>query len=176
MARSTGPSKETREQVMDRDGKRCLRCGQSSDPWQGWQIHHRRPRGAGSGSGDANSPSNLVLLDAQCHQWVETNRAQARADGYLVPQGTEPQTVPIRRHEGVWMYLWRDGTATEQPSVTDAFWAGWEASFQYHRKGGVGTAAGFAQRELAQLTPQPVEESLAEFVAARQSKTKGAAS
>lgn len=48
----------------------------------------------------ANSPANLIALCGSgttgCHGWVESHREQARADGYLVPRGSDPQKVPVR--------------------------------------------------------------------------------
>ena len=79
---------KVREAVITRDGNRCLRCRQSilNVPAS---VHHRKPRGMG-GTSDlrCNDIRNLVLLcgtgTTGCHGWVESNRASAREDGWLI--------------------------------------------------------------------------------------------
>lgn len=108
MTASTGPDVATRERVRWRDRDRCRRCGV-----QTWQLHHRKPRGMG-GTRDPliNSPANLVLLCGSgttgCHGWVESNRREARALGWLVSQWADPADVPIV-HNGRTTYLTEDG-------------------------------------------------------------------
>ena len=89
--RKTGPDLATVELVRWRDRDTCRRC-----PRAGEQIHHRKPRGMG-GTRDPriNCPSNLVLLCSADHLWVETHRAQARDEGWLVSQWQDPARVPI---------------------------------------------------------------------------------
>ena len=111
MTRSTGPDVATRELVRWRDRDQCRRCGATT-----WQIHHRRPRGMG-GTRDplTNGPANLVLLCGSgvtgCHGWVESHRAEARADGWLVSKWADPAAIPIV-HNGRTIYLDDRGTAT----------------------------------------------------------------
>jgi hypothetical protein len=169
MARNTGPDKATRELVSERDGWRCLRCGESYDPWPGFQLHHRRPRGSGgSTADDVNSPANIVTLHSQCHDWAESRRAHARADGFLVPQGMDPATVPLRRFDGVWVYLGHDGLTYEQPSLLDAFWAGWSAHDEYKRVG-AGTGVNFGRQAFERLIPAPADmKTFLDEVEARQ--------
>lgn len=108
--RTTGPSTATRELVRWRDRDRCRRCGAPT-----WQIHHRQPRGMG-GTRDprVNSPANLVLLCGTgvtgCHGWVESHRALAREQGWLVSQWADPVDVPIV-HMGHVTYLTEQGQA-----------------------------------------------------------------
>lgn len=100
--RNTGPTAETRQLVLERDGYSCVRCGIpiSGEPGIGWSIQHRIPRGMG-GSKDPrlNLPSNLILLDGSgttgCHGDVESNRTAARAFGYLVSRPLDPAEVPV---------------------------------------------------------------------------------
>lgn len=113
MTRSTGPDTDTREKVRWRDRDRCRRCGAST-----WQIHHRKPRGmGGTRDPEANSPESLVLLCGSgttgCHGWVESHRAEARAEGWLVNRhGVQRcEDVPILTQDG-WMQFHPDGTAT----------------------------------------------------------------
>jgi 5-methylcytosine-specific restriction protein A len=100
--RNTGPSPETRQAVMERDGFQCVRCGNvvSGEPGRDFSLQHRIPRGMG-GSRDPrlNLPSNLILLDGSgttgCHGEVESHRADAETDGYLVPRTLHPTEVPV---------------------------------------------------------------------------------
>lgn len=102
--RSTGPDLATRQLVVDRDHRRCLRC---SAP--GEQVHHRKPRGMGGSSlPGINSPENLILLCQRCHAFIESSRAEAYRDGWLVHRGDDPAEVPIRRHGGL-VLLFPDG-------------------------------------------------------------------
>ena len=53
-----------------------------------------------------NLPSNLVLVCADCHEWIETNRAEATRDGWLVSRHSSlsPRQVPlIIRGRPVWL-------------------------------------------------------------------------
>jgi len=87
----TGPDLATRQLVADRDMRRCVRCG-----GPGQQIHHRKPRGMGGTSDPAiNSPANLVLLCLDCHAYIESHRAEACADGWLVGREADPEMVPV---------------------------------------------------------------------------------
>lgn len=99
----TGPSPTVRRLVVERDGG-CLRCGGEAT-----NIHHRRPRGMGGTRDPAvNAPSNLVALCGSgttgCHGWIESHRAQALADGWLVSRWGDPAKVPIFvRGERIWL-------------------------------------------------------------------------
>ncbi len=57
-----------------------------------------------SSRGSTNLPSNLVFLCGACHREVESDRAQAMIEGYIVTQSTEPATVPILSR-GQWFML-----------------------------------------------------------------------
>lgn len=74
-----------------------------------YSHHHRIPRGMG-GSRDVllSHPSNIVLLCGSgttgCHGWIERNRADAYALGWLVDrytagEPTDPRLVPIYRDD-----------------------------------------------------------------------------
>lgn len=81
------------EKVITRDLGSCARCGRHVvhlERGRAWSIHHRRPRGSGGTSlAWVNEAANLVILCGSgttgCHGWVEKNRRQARALGFLVP-------------------------------------------------------------------------------------------
>lgn len=102
MRRRTGFEPLVRSLIYDRSGGRCERCNLwTSDT----QIHHRRPRGMGGTlRADTNSASAGVLLCGQCHWMVESYRAQAFDDGWLVRQSHSPITVPVLRR-GFWVLL-----------------------------------------------------------------------
>lgn len=137
MAKSTGPDKATRELVAARDGWSCVRCGNSEDPWPGWNIHHRLPRGMGGTSNpDINLPSNLLLLCHACHRYIELYRNEADANGWLVerhmpPAAMRPTAVAVRHAKHGWVYLddeggWAstgggivDPPADSRPSLSD---------------------------------------------------------
>lgn len=97
--RSSGPDTATRQVVIDRADFRCERCGKRLLN-KGASIHHRIPRGAG-GTKDPliNHPVNLALLcgtgTTGCHGWVESNRSEAYATGWLVHRWEDPSTVLI---------------------------------------------------------------------------------
>lgn len=105
----TGFSKQVREIITERAGGCCERCGRRT--WD-MQIHHRRPRGAGgTRRPETNEAANGVLLDADCHRWIEANRASALSDGWLVRQSDTPASVPVFRR-GVYVWLGDDGSIT----------------------------------------------------------------
>lgn len=99
----TGPSIATRNVVWDRCAGCCELCGRWA---KGPQVHHRRPRGMGGTSDPGtNRPSNLVLLCADCHGFLERgDRAAAREHGWLVDQGQDPSAVPYLLW-GRWVFL-----------------------------------------------------------------------
>jgi 5-methylcytosine-specific restriction protein A len=105
--RATGPNAATRQLVYERDGFSCCHCGDADGPFQ---VHHRRPRGlGGSRREDTNSPSNLLLVCERSHREIESKRDVSRAFGFLVRQGDDPATVPVRTVNG-WVLLNADGS------------------------------------------------------------------
>lgn len=95
MSRPTGFPPIVRSLVLDRSGGRCEKCGEfQSDA----AMHHRRPRGAGSTRRpETNMASNALLLCGACHRHVESYRAQAFDNGWLVRQSHLPAEVPVLR-------------------------------------------------------------------------------
>lgn len=85
--------------VVLRDRNRCRRCGRTVDILN-YSIHHRQPRGMG-GRKNADHKSNLVLLCGSgvdgCHGWVEQNRTEAVALGWLVLRNSQddPEQIPM---------------------------------------------------------------------------------
>ena len=100
--RNTGPTKDVVELVLERDGYTCVRCGHpiTGERGVGWSLQHRIPRGMGGSKDERlNLPANLIVLDGSgttgCHGDVESNRAAARAFGYLVWRSLDPAEVPV---------------------------------------------------------------------------------
>ncbi|MGX9346613.1 HNH endonuclease [Microbacterium sp. KNMS] len=92
--------------VIARDQGCCARCGRHVAGMQRgrfWSIHHRRPRGSGGSSLTwVNGAANLLILCGSgvtgCHGEVESRRASARMDGFLIPlNGVQvAEDVPVR--------------------------------------------------------------------------------
>lgn len=93
---ATGPQPHIRLLVAARSGGCCERCA-CALPIGGGDCHHRKPRRMG-GTRDRqiNAPSNLVVLCRPCHDWIESHRTRALADGWLIPSNGNPAVVPVR--------------------------------------------------------------------------------
>lgn len=99
---------DVRAVIVARDNARCRRCGEP-----GGSVHHRRPRGMG-GTRTTPDPSWGVVLcgtgTTGCHGWVESHRELARAEGYLLPAGMDPDDQPVwDTTTGQWVTLRADG-------------------------------------------------------------------
>lgn len=102
--------RETRRDVIARDGGRCQRCGHPAN-----DAHHRKPRGSG-GSADVLTSfgmANIICLCRGCHEYVESNRAEAESLGYLIRRGQhdDPSRIPVHTVDGLRLYAY-DGTTT----------------------------------------------------------------
>lgn len=94
-----------RRQVLARDGKACARCGVSiiGIPYS---LHHRKPRSQGG----EHTTVNLVTLcgmggdTRRCHGHVESQREQAREDGWLVPRAVDPAARMVRTWQHGWAW------------------------------------------------------------------------
>lgn len=96
--RSTGPDKLTVEALYERAQGCCELCGIPVRGERGREhhVHHRRPRRmGGSQLPDTNTIVNLLLLDADCHQIIESERTAGYEGGWLVRQGDDPAAVPV---------------------------------------------------------------------------------
>ena len=90
----SGVPYKTLRLVLDRAADQCERCW-SLNPAD---VHHRRARGmGGTRDPEIHSPANLAVLCRDCHTWVEHNRAEATAQGWLVPRRDprDPADVPV---------------------------------------------------------------------------------
>ena len=99
--RSTGPTKDVREIVLDRARHSCERCGNLLGMNMFYSIHHRIPRGmGGSDRAELNLPSNLMALCGSgttgCHGWIESNRSSSYEDGWLCYRNDDPATVVVK--------------------------------------------------------------------------------
>jgi 5-methylcytosine-specific restriction protein A len=100
--RTTGFPPEVKATIRSRAQNLCERCGQHTSDCV---AHHRRPRGlGGSRREDTNQPANAGWLCGACHNIVESHRAQAYEEGWLVRQSQSPVDVPVLRR-GVFVWL-----------------------------------------------------------------------
>lgn len=102
--KETGPTPAQRALVAERAAWCCEVCGHRLHDGTGWtaahSFHHRQARGAGGSSRpETNSPTNILLLCGTgvtgCHGFIESHRALAEADGWLVRHGIDPATVHV---------------------------------------------------------------------------------
>lgn len=122
-----GPSMLERAIVLLRAAGRCEVCGVTlavlDDDKPRWiaerSFHHRQPRGSGgTRDPEANTPPRLLLLCGSatspdgCHGMVESQRAMAYSNGWLVKHPTDPATVPVESYVGR-VFLTLDGTYQE---------------------------------------------------------------
>lgn len=127
----SGPTPSVRKTVYRRDEGCCVRCGKYVYDVHGehgvtvFSIQHRKARGMG-GSKDPliNSPENLILLcgsgTTECHGWVESNREEARAQGYAISQYEDPALVPVSHPFYGRAHLTRFGYAVIAPAAVVA--------------------------------------------------------
>lgn len=107
--RYTGPDFWTRLAVQQRFWNRCCRCGRD-----GATIQHRKPRRAGGTRRESiNAPSNLLWVCGNgttgCHGHMESYRAEALANGWLLHDGDDATAVPVLRWDGERVLLDDDG-------------------------------------------------------------------
>lgn len=112
--RYTGPRPKTLDALRERCGLRCERCATPFTHSNGGDPHHRRPRGmGGSSETGTNRLGNLVGICRPCHDHIESHRARSLAEGWLVPQGRDPRSVPVLSQlHGGWVLLSDDGSVT----------------------------------------------------------------
>lgn len=98
--------------IYERDQWACIACGKALGLGDR-QLQHRVP-GKMGGRFDKHRFSAMILLCGfsatdpdGCHTYVERYRVRAQAAGYLVPEGTDPTTWPVRYSDlhggGMWL-------------------------------------------------------------------------
>jgi len=102
---STVIPKAVKDAIAKRDQHegqpQCQRCGRLIRGER--SRHHRDPRGMGGSKADPHALANVVLLCGSatsrggCHHEVESNRDNAKRDGWLVPMNIRPDEWPARR-------------------------------------------------------------------------------
>jgi 5-methylcytosine-specific restriction protein A len=98
----TGFPKKVRDLVIARANGTCERCGFAAPAYQ---IHHRRPRGAGGSKAvDTNCASNALCVCISCHSAIEANRVESSQFGWLVRQGQSPGAARVFCR-GAWVLL-----------------------------------------------------------------------
>lgn len=117
-----GPSPETVELVVYRDGSRCVCCGVqvTGERGFGWSLHHRRGR---DGKPDSHQPQNLITVCGGdnvtgCHGNVHSRRSESQPNGWWLSRiaGTDPLLVPVLVYRGsVFVYLTADGQYSDEP-------------------------------------------------------------
>jgi len=99
-----------KQTVLLRDNGRCLLC-RAHEPLD---VHHRRARGMG-GTKVRDRLANLVTLCRSCHDRIEAYPDQARALGYRLDRGDDPEDVAVWAATAVgdgWTRLGDDGSVT----------------------------------------------------------------
>lgn len=92
--------------VDERSRGWCEICGYLASHGQ---YHHRRPRGMGGTKRiETGSPVNALYLCQECHAWIESLRAHALRNGWLVGQSEDPALTPVN-YRGVMATLTNDG-------------------------------------------------------------------
>lgn len=104
MSRPTGFPPKVKKLIAER----ASATGDAADAYcEVWEVchgarsgpaHHRRPRGqGGSRRRDTNLPSNGLSCCPACHDWIESNRDEAKKHGWLLEQHQSPAEVPVLR-------------------------------------------------------------------------------
>jgi hypothetical protein len=100
-----------RAQVLGRAreaGWVCECCGRPLPP-SGVHLHHRLRRSQGG----LHVAENLMAVRPLCHVTASTSIHQrikwAQARGFLLKQGTDPATEPVRLHSARWVLLRANG-------------------------------------------------------------------
>lgn len=127
MSTATGFPSHVVQLIWQRDRGCCARCGRGVS-WErrgdDWAIHHRSPRGMGSTKRPwVNRAANGVLLCNACHDQVESERAAAKLDGFLVSKFGQVESCETRIRHALygWVYLDDEGGVTPiLPSPAEA--------------------------------------------------------
>ncbi len=116
--KDTDPDKATVAAVMERDGGRCVGCGDPVCGQRGfhYSVHHRKLRSQG---GD-NRLSNLILLcghgTSGCHGLAHSEVAAARLSGFLMLSTENPAEVRLDHSQHGPVHLLDDGSVVPIPA------------------------------------------------------------
>ncbi len=101
-------TESVRALIKLRANNRCELCGSRL---LGGHIHHRQPRGMGGSRTveSKGSAANGLWIHPGCHMTIELSRARALDKGWLIKQGQDPASTPVRLWDGWWL-LADDGT------------------------------------------------------------------
>lgn len=122
MSAAKGFSDKTVALIRARDDDRCAWCNRKIRGERGvdWSVHHRRARGSGGTSlAWVNLPGNGVLLCGSgttlCHGLIESQRAGAVEDGFLVSMNGKAVSSDVEILHAVHgrCLLGDDGTVTK---------------------------------------------------------------
>lgn len=112
----TGPDKNTRDLVKERDDWTCVCCGKPTIgiPGVDYSVQHRVARGDGGTSDPAiNSPANLILLCGSavtgCHGKAESRDQGMHDRGFWINSWENPVTFPVDHFVHGWVLLRVDG-------------------------------------------------------------------
>jgi hypothetical protein len=128
---STGFDPVVVDAILERDGYACTRCGGALYGERGfdYSIQHRRARGSGgTDRPDTNCPQNGIALCGSatsaggCHEWVESNREEARLSGWAIRQADDPLKKSVVHALLGRVFLYSNGSFGSRPEfgpVTD---------------------------------------------------------
>lgn len=113
--------KALREQLWQRCGGYCEKCGSTLNP-NNWALHHRKLRSQGG----QDAIENVVALHHKCHNLgtksVHLNPALSTEQGYIVPSWAEPAAWELLLPNGSLVLLSPEGN---YETIRKAYSDGW---------------------------------------------------
>jgi hypothetical protein len=97
--------RQTRRIVRERSEGLCERCGVA----YATNVHHRKNRSQGGRWDPANCLHLCGSGTTGCHGYITSTPVQARAGGWTVRSGWDPQSVPVRLAGMGWRLLGPNG-------------------------------------------------------------------
>ena len=84
--------KSLRQKVYDRSDWRCELCIPEACERGPLHVHHRKLRSQGG----KDEPSNLLVVDNKCHDFIHAHPAQSYTNGWLVHSYEDPAMVEVK--------------------------------------------------------------------------------